>query len=436
MKTACLIAEFNPFHRGHKYLIDRAKDLTGCDHLAVLMSGDFVQRGTPALISRETRAEIALRNGADIVFAYPSRYAASSAESFASFAVRLLDGTGIGSALVFGSECGEIGPLKNAAEILLEEAGLSRLQAKAVSGPDSASSVSVHLKEGHSYPKALSLSYPDLAPVLDGANNTLAIAYLKALITQKSPLIPCTLRREGPGHDSRALEEYASSSVIRSYILDSFREADRPGALPTELSETAAAGSPTREKVCRVLETALPPEGLDLLLAELYDCGPADESLLDELLISALFKLTSPRDLLSYDDVSPDLANRIFDNRYACRSFSDFAAFLKNKAMIRSRLNRVLLHIALDIKREDRATAPLYLHVLGCRRESLSLLSELSEKASLPVITGHSDAMKKLTGPALSLYLEEVRLTNLYEALRHKKKTGYLPCESQKLILV
>ena len=121
MKVNGIIAEYNPFHNGHKYHLEESKRLTGADYSVVVISGNFIQRGDPALVDKHTRAEMALKNGADLVLELPTVYSASSAEYFATGAVSLLDKLGLVTHLCFGSECGDTALLHQIASILREE---------------------------------------------------------------------------------------------------------------------------------------------------------------------------------------------------------------------------------------------------------------------------------------------------------------------------
>ena len=121
MRTAGIIAEYNPFHRGHEYQIQYTKEKLGADYVIIAMSGDYVQRGTPALLAKHARADMALRCGADLVLELPVSVCTASAEAFAMGGVSLLDGLGVVDLLCFGSESGEISALKELAEILVEE---------------------------------------------------------------------------------------------------------------------------------------------------------------------------------------------------------------------------------------------------------------------------------------------------------------------------
>ena len=162
MNVVGVIAEYNPFHNGHKYQLEQLKKLTHADYCIVVMSGDFVQRGAPALIDKYSRAKMALQNGADLVLELPVYYATGSAEYFAAGAVALLDRLGVVNQLCFGSECGSISVLSSIAGVLAEES-------------ESFSDVLRHnLRDGLSYPvarnNALTFVHPELTEHLDVLN--------------------------------------------------------------------------------------------------------------------------------------------------------------------------------------------------------------------------------------------------------------------------
>ena len=199
MKTVGIIAEFNPLHNGHKYLLDEAKRLSGADFCIVVMSGNFVQRGSPALLDKYTRTQMALLNGVDLVIELPVIYATASAEYFARGAVRLLDKLGVVDIITFGSECGNIELLKKAATELTEET------------PDFKKNLQDNLKKGLSFPKARSQA---IGKQGDGSepNNILGIEYIKALNYWDSSITPTTIERKGSGYHD---EQMASATAIR-----------------------------------------------------------------------------------------------------------------------------------------------------------------------------------------------------------------------------
>lgn len=241
MKVTGIIAEYNPFHNGHKYHIEKAKELTGADYVIVVMSGNFTQRGIPAFTDKYTRTRMALSCGADLVLELPLYYAAGSAEYFATGAVSLLDRLGVVDSLCFGSECGNIDALMHVASVLYNE-------------PDSYKKLLQDaLKSGQNYPAARHnalLQYLSMQPserdavngnaidcdtvacaaitdvtdyeqILSSPNNILGIEYCKALLKLNSSITPYTIRREGGGYNDDTLSAVNSSALAIRTALSS-----------------------------------------------------------------------------------------------------------------------------------------------------------------------------------------------------------------------
>ena len=194
MRVNGIISEYNPFHNGHKYLLTESKKATSADYTVIVMSGNFVQRGAPALINKYKRAEMALQNGADLVLELPKYYATASAEYFAMGGISLLDKLGVVTNLSFGSECGDLAVLEKIARILVEEPN------------DYTILLRENLKKGQSYPTArtnalleYNADFGEYKDVLSSPNNILGIEYLKALLKRKSSIQPYTLLRTGAG---------------------------------------------------------------------------------------------------------------------------------------------------------------------------------------------------------------------------------------------
>ena len=211
MKTVGIIAEYNPFHNGHAYHIRKAKELTHADYCVVVMSGDFVQRGAPAIMDKYLRAESALLNGADLVLELPVCYSISSAEHFARSSVALLDKLGVVDTLCFGSECGDIRVLTEFAQALTDESPVFK------------KTLDREIRIGHTYPQArntaLEISAPHLTSyinVLTSPNNILGIEYCKALLFWKSTIVPYTVKRAGSSYHDNSLDTgFCSALAIR-----------------------------------------------------------------------------------------------------------------------------------------------------------------------------------------------------------------------------
>ncbi len=197
MKVTGIIAEYNPFHKGHEYQIKKARELTDADYVIVVMSGDFTQRGAPALLDKYTRARMALACGADLVLELPVRYACASAEFFAGGAVSILDGLGVVDYLCFGSESGDTEKIAASAHALLSAEKDDEYRRR----------IRQNQKEGLSYPaaraKALNLSDETDAQYWTLPNNILGIEYCKALTLSQSKIRPLTILRQGSAYHER-----------------------------------------------------------------------------------------------------------------------------------------------------------------------------------------------------------------------------------------
>ncbi|MDY4069290.1 MAG: nucleotidyltransferase family protein, partial [Lachnospiraceae bacterium] len=212
MKTAGIIAEYNPFHNGHKYHLEEVRRQTGADYLIIVMSGDFTQRGIPAVINKYSRARMALDAGVDLVLELPVCYATGSAAWFAQGAICLLDSLGCVDLVSFGSECGDIDRLTAMAKILSEE-------------PTAFTETLKHgLKEGLSYPTAREKALQSvlsaaasqektLRPTLSNPNDILGVEYCKALLEINSAITPHTVRRLGGAYDDPELQAQNSSAL-------------------------------------------------------------------------------------------------------------------------------------------------------------------------------------------------------------------------------
>lgn len=301
MKIVGIIAEYNPFHNGHRYQIEQALRITGADAAIVLMSGDFMQRGTPALLPKHLRAQMALQGGASVVLELPVCFSVSSAEFFAHGGISILNALGCVDYLCFGSECGDLELLYRTARILSAE-------------PDGFRTLlQDELKKGLSFPaarRAALESYcedPLAAGLLDHPNNTLGIEYIKALIRLESPIKPFTVKRQESGyHDTGLAARYSSASAIRHILQSSSPDfPESTAAFPEAWAET--------------LTGQLPDAALQILSEHYRTRYPAEADDFSLLLKYRLLKETRET-LSSYADVTPELANRIYSQRNKLRS--------------------------------------------------------------------------------------------------------------------
>lgn len=423
MKIIGVIAEYNPFHNGHAYQLDTIRKDTGADYIIVAMSGDFMQRGTPAVIDKYSRAKMALSCGADLVLELPALWATASAEFFAMAGVTLFDKAGCIDGICFGAETNNLPMLTSIAEILAEEPEACR------------SALSSYLKNGLPFPAARAAALCDyicshkesqpagncdadtIRAILNEPNNILAIEYLKALKKRGSSLTPYLIKREGAGyhettfHDSLTLNvsaPIASATAIRNV-----------------LTKHTADNSDTPLSALSELSAAMPQDVLIIIEEYLSSCSllQADDfsSILSYLLLSK-----SIAQLAEIADCNAEIANRLRKNRFKCTSFSEFCASNKSRDITYTRMSRILLHLILNItdtdyKRGKDLDYIPYLRILGFRRESSALLRTLKESSCVPLISKLADASGLLAPDAHTMLEKDIFAANLYEQVLSQK---------------
>ena len=393
-----IIAEYNPFHNGHAYQIEQARLLTGCDFLVVVMSGDYVQRGAPAVFDKYTRARMALACGADLVLELPVACSCASAEFFASGAVSLLDGLGCVDFLCFGSESGDLQSLMEPARILAKES------------PVFQEALRRGLSLGLSFPAARKEAFRACASnpdILDLPNNILGIEYLKALLQRESILKPVTIKRKGQGyHDTLLDSGFASASGIRRFL----KQEEAPlSALPA-------------------LKESLPDPVMEVLKDTLAHTLPVWEEDFSMLLRYELLR-QSASDLTRYADISPDLGRRLKNCADKFSSFSEFVALVKTKDVTYTRITRALFHILLNLTGEDtrNSVAMPYARILGFRKDHSRILGLLKENSRIPIIPKAADYKTYLTPDLQPLFEKDLFAANLYETIAAaKQKRAFL----------
>lgn len=396
MKVTGIIAEYNPFHQGHAYHLSRAIELTGADRILVVMGGNFMQRGEPAIIDKYTRTEMALRNGADLVLELPAASATGSAEYFAEGAVELLDASGVVNELCFGSELGELEPLEKAAELLLEEP------------EDYQELLRAELKKGKTFPEARETALSAFLPeqsLLASPNNILAIEYIKALKRRKSSIRPLTIQRLGSYHGEDG-QPAGAPHTVSGNLPESFASAStiRCQLHTLEKQIVTSCEQPAFGSLMTALAKELPPSSFGLLKDVLLADRLVQAEDFSLPLHYRLMQAQEPLEFSVYLDVSEELSRRIYSLRQEFTGWNAFLDLVRTRQYTRSRVSRALLHILLDIRQEE-VLPPTHLRVLGFRREASDLLSEIKKKSRLPLIT------KAAGHPELS---EEIRISSLY----------------------
>lgn len=415
MNIIGIIAEYNPFHRGHAYQIQRLKELSDADYVIIAMSGNFVQRGAPALMDKYSRTRMALSCGADLVLELPALFATASAEYFARGGVSLLNNTGIVTHLGFGAETDNLRLLSTVSGILFEEPDsyreyLHRELKMGASFPSARSlalqnyisdTESTDLLRGTANAKSVDLasSSPaasEITQILASPNNILALEYLQALSVFHSPMIPLPILRQGRGyHDTTVTQDSPDMAVTQDFC------------------SASAIRSCIRSNNFPVPETAMPKASYDILND--YPHPFLFEDDFSPLLHYEL--ITDEEDCLAaWGDSSPELARRLMAEREHFTDWSSFCLHMKTKNFTYARLSRLFTHMLLHIRQEDyqKLTTPSYLRVLGFRKSATPLLSSLKSNSSLPMITSLADAGHLLSPDAKHLLALDLRATELY----------------------
>ena len=363
METAGIVAEYNPFHRGHAWHIAETRRRLGGDAPVVcVMSGHWVQRGECALADKWLRAALALDRGADLVVELPTPWAMASAESFARGAVSLLAATGVVDVLSFGSETGELAPLEDAAA--------------ALDGPGYPERLRAALGRGLSFPAARQEAAG--AACLSAPNNNLGVEYLRSLRALGSTIRPLTVPRQGAGHDGPAAGGFASASELRRLLRAGRGEEAAPYLTAPWSGELADM---------QHIERAV--------LARLRTMGEGDWAALPD------------------GGGAEGLPSRLAKAAREAVSLEDFYTRAKTRRYPHARLRRLALAAFLGLRAADRPAAPPYLRVLGLSEMGRELLRRMKGACPLPVITKPAQA-RELDGPARALFEAEVRYTDLY----------------------
>lgn len=431
MKVTAVIAEYNPFHNGHLYHLDSVRQTLDTDLIVVVMSGDFTQRGLPAIVDKYERCQMALENGADLVFELPAYFALGSAEYFAQGAVSLCDKLGVVDSLHFGSESGDISLLYEFTSMMLARES------------DAYKSVlNKYLKLGCSFPAARDnaltelLPDPEIKQLVSAPNNILGIEYIKALIQRNSTIRPFTLTRRGEDYTSDSLDtdSFASANAIRNALLDPFgsvadcRSAQNTGFTQNFFSEIPpCAQKHMPASVCTILhqkQFLCADDFSELLLYKMLQ----DKMLQEKMLISEMSKGKMPKDAFAkYYDIGTQLSHTMYNNLSQYTTFEDFALSCKTKNLTYTRICRGLMHILLDMTQENAEALKQddyaqYARLLGFTGRGRQLLKTIKANASIPIITKLPDALRQLDGTALMSLRSDIHAADIYDSVRQQKQ--------------
>lgn len=409
MKVAGVITEYNPFHNGHKYQLEQIKRHTSADYIVVVMSGDFVQRGEPAIIDKYERTRMALLSGADLVLELPAVFATASAEFFAGGGVSVLKNTGIVDMLCYGVES--------------VDHELTKLVAGVLKNPPAEYSASLArlIQSGMSFPaargRALCEYFQDnydsslekLDVFITSPNNILAIEYEKALIDSDITGFP--IQRVGEGyHSTDSTSEFSSATAVRGVISTVYNTANH---LTVNSSSTSQFGNLT------VLNTLMSADCAKILTHCISNGHIVFPDAISDLLY---YRLISERNVgyEKYADCTKELSAKIVKNIYKYESFTQFCNLLKSKNLTYTRISRVLTHILLGIENDDFNICMdnPYLRILGFKKSSGELMHLLKKRASTPIITKVADAPYELIS-------KDIFAADLYGRLCHSQQNEF-----------
>ena len=378
MKIAGVVAEYNPFHNGHKYQVEQMRK-SGATHTVAVMSGNFVQRGEFAIASKWLRAKTAVMNGIDLVIELPSSYALLSAQGFAQSAVYILNALGCVDELYFGCECGDVDRIKSISKAMLSDEFSHKL--------------SDFISNGISYPTAVEKAVCEIVGEsynneLKMPNNLLATEYVNALTKFNSSIEPRAIERVGVEHDSVGSSgEFMSASAIRQSLKNQGLEA-----------------------VCNFVPTSAYEA---MKLANKDGKSPCDYGKL-ELAFLAKLRALSVEDFRAVPDVSEGLENIIFDAIKSSKSVEEIIEKIKTKRDTHSRIRRIIMRSFLGLTADYSTPPPPYARILALNERGREIIKKAKESASIPIITKSAHILKLEDDFARKLFSKENELTDIF----------------------
>lgn len=396
MKTVGIISEYNPFHNGHKYHIQAAKEACGADYTVCIMSGSFVQRGEPSIFDKWTRSQIAVMNGADLIIELPVVYACQPAEIFASGAVKILNSLGIVDYICFGSELGDTDTLQQLARLLQNEpAAFKQLLRK-------------QLEQGVSYPKAVSDALADYTgndihsvddDILKNPNNVLGIEYIKALMALESNIAPVAVKRIVSGHnDTDIAGSISSATAIRNEIKSS--------------------------GISDKISISIPENSVNIINKNLkLNRHPVFMNDFSDILLYKL-RTIGKSELIKYPNIKEGIENRLKKYANTSSNSEELIEAVKTKRYTRTYIQRLLCHVLLDINNSDialfkRWDCPSYIRILAFNDNGKMLIKNIMNLCPYPVISKVADF--RCNDKRISKMFEyDVQATDIYNLAYRK----------------
>ena len=387
-KVLGIVGEYNPFHNGHLYHLEESKKMTSSNYTVAIISGNFTQRGSTAIIDKWSRAEMAIKNGVDLVIELPVLYATSSAENFADGAIKILDSLKVVDYISFGAETSDIDILNNFADILYKEPLKYR------------SFLTHELKKGISFPKAREnalLMYLNgnrkFINVLSSPNNILGIEYIKALKKHKSNIKPISIARFETGYNDVTYSgNIASATAIRNIVKNGGFEA---------------------------LRKLLPNSSYSVLIDNIKQGHIVPDLSVFEKQIIYNLRSMYPEEISELAEVSEGLEHSLKNAADSCNTLEELLGKIKSKRYTSTRLQRILLYSLLNITKKDielsKRTMP-YIRVLGLNKRGKFLISEIAKANSkLEIVTSVKKFVDKTTNKNMKSMIEkDIWATDVY----------------------
>ena len=388
MKILGIITEYNPFHNGHLYHLFKAKEITGADYVVAVMSGNFLQRGEPAIINKWARTKMALNAGVDLIIELPFVFSTQDANGFAFGAIKLLDSLQIIDYLCFGCETDNLDTLYSISNFLHIE-------------PQKYKELIVHnSKNGYEFPRARAqalceyhrifgidglekISPLELSKLLKYPNNILALEYIKHLINLKSKIKPIAIKRMGAGYHQKNIEgKISSATSIRNEILNS-------------LSSPKTDLFILNDKI----KSTIPQSGFPILEKELREGrGPITFDSYRQYILATLRRM-SLEDISRVQGVTEGLENRIKKASLKSCTIEQLINSIKTRRYTRTKIQRIILHLMTNLSKKDVKTfnrcGPLYARVLGFSKKGKTLLRTIKKISSTPLISKLSNYLRQ-----------------------------------------
>lgn len=365
MKTLGIIAEYNPFHLGHRHHLEQSMEKTNSDYSIAIISGSFLQRGEPSFIDKWTKAKMAIENGFNLVLELPFIYSVQSAEYFAYGAVKFMNSLNIIDYISFGSEYGEIKELSYIANILNEEpkAYTKDLKHNLSEGLSFSVSRSNALENYiHSKKPNQDINYNH---ILRQSNNILAIEYLKALSRLNSTMVPITIKRSGSDYKNSSLSKgFASATAIRNTIKEN--------------------GLKSAEKLIPASSYTALEEYLNTYISFNYLKNYQD-------ILIYLLRTTSSNKIKGLLNIEQGLENRLIQKSFKFNNIETIIDEVSSKRYPKTRIQRLLIHLLHGLYKDDFSNVknvyPSYIRVLGTDKSGFKILNKIKESSSIPIIT-------------------------------------------------